>query len=367
MSLQQVYMQSAQEAVAAFHTGNHRQAAAKYLQAFEASPGKWTDNRWQIFHGYTSILQEEYFAASKRDFQALDRIVKDQTEASLYRMEAAFTSGLLYWIAKDREEAAAFYRDCLEIATTSTSSTSSTSTSKSKTKPTTNTDKNKKERRKKILASITTPRGGVTIGLRLVGEIMDEIQKQASNNLKILEQHNLPELWNTTTTINNMVLLGGQEPQRRLRSDGTPLPSAIRLTRVSRGPLPTDLTKEQAGHLLSVGGDQCDGCHQTRIELGMDHLKSCARCRRTFYCCGECQKKQWKAGHKQYCRKPGQVKPGDYVRLNGIESRPEVNGEVVQVVRADPKQEGRWETRIPGGDSSISIASEKMELLRPLK
>jgi hypothetical protein len=102
MSLQQVYMQSAQEAISAFHTGNHRQAATKYLQAFEASPGRWTNNRWQIFHGYTSILQEEYFTASKSDFQALERIVQDQMEANLYRVETAFTSGLLYWLTKDR-------------------------------------------------------------------------------------------------------------------------------------------------------------------------------------------------------------------------------------------------------------------------
>ena len=43
-----------------------------------------------------------------------------------------------------------------------------------------------------------------------------------------------------------------------------------------------------------------------------------------------------------------------------------MNDTLTQVIAADPNAQGRWETRIPGGNVSISIASEKMEQLRPL-
>ena len=98
----------------------------------------------------------------------------------------------------------------------------------------------------------------------------------------------------------------------------------------------------------------------------MTHLHACSRCRKAYYCGAECQRKQWKGGHRRHCRKPGQIEPGDYVRLNGLQARPEMNGMVVQVIR-EAAQPGRWETRIPGGDRSVSIAQEKMEQLRPLK
>jgi hypothetical protein len=46
MSLQQVCMQSKAKATAAFHTGDHRQAATKYRQAFGASPKRWDKDCW---------------------------------------------------------------------------------------------------------------------------------------------------------------------------------------------------------------------------------------------------------------------------------------------------------------------------------
>jgi len=331
-----VYINKSTQAVAAFHSRDFRESANKYLEAFEASPSKWAENRWQIFRGYTSILQEEYFAASQIDFEALQKVVNDKSEVKLYRCEAAFTSGLLSWIAKNREEAAAFYRDAIRLATKAA----------------------EKERKRKVMATIATPDGNATagLGLRLVGEIIDEIKEQANGNLENLE--------NFTVQRNRYPL---PTPKQRMRSDGTPMPRAFRQTKISQGPLGTTLTREQAGLMLSVGGESCDHCKKTRKELGLKHLKACSRCKRAYYCSEDCQKEQWRAGHKEYCRKPGEIKPGDYCRLNGIQSRPEINGEVVEVTGADPRQEGRWEVRIPGGDRSISIASEKMEQLRPLK
>ena len=330
----QVYQNRANEAVMAFHSRNYRAAAIKYLESFEASPGKWTENRWHIFHGFTSILQEEYFQASQSDMEALERIASDRTEPKLYRCEAAFTAGLLSWIAKDREKAAEFYREVTRLA-----------------------DKIKdSERKKKVLASLTTPDGNAITGIgpKRVDEIILDIRTRASDNLMRLESTNLQ---------------GFPPPsQGKMRSDGTQLPPAKRNTKISIGPLATTFTQKQAGYMLSVGGETCDCCKKTREELGLKHhLQSCSRCKKAFYCSKDCQAKQWAAGHKRYCRKPGEIKPGDFVRLNGIRSQPEINGELVEVIGPDRNSMGRWEVRIPGGNRSISVAGEKMEHLRPLK
>jgi len=54
------YQRLGEAAVAAFHQGQHRQAADHYLAAFLCSHSDpWDLNRWQIFEGYTSILREK--------------------------------------------------------------------------------------------------------------------------------------------------------------------------------------------------------------------------------------------------------------------------------------------------------------------
>jgi len=68
------------------------------------------------------------------------------------------------------------------------------------------------------------------------------------------------------------------------------------------------------------------------------------------------------------------IKAGDYVRLNGIESRPGWNGMVVQAIEPDPNNNARWMVTSPdsapggaGHSKKVSIAILKMEHLRPLK
>lgn len=78
------FLHLGEEAATAFHRGRHRIAATKYLEAFDDSVGhKYNQFRWQIFHGYTSILKEEYFTASTSDMEALNRISNDKAEAKL--------------------------------------------------------------------------------------------------------------------------------------------------------------------------------------------------------------------------------------------------------------------------------------------
>jgi len=333
-----LYISCAEEAVTAFHQGNHRLSATKYLQSFLASPDKWDPNRWQIFHGYTSILQEEYFKASDSDLEALQRTANDKNELKLYRCEATFTLGLLIWIRNDRDEAAATYLNVQRLA------------EKAK----------KQERRFKVMATIPTPDGNrvAGIGMTPMGELMDGIATQARDNLQQMQKTTFHSIGNLPA---RSEMLGN-----RLRSDGTPMPPARRTTAVAMGPVATELTKEQIKHLLQVGGDRCDCCQKTREDFG-GSFRCCTSCMKAYYCDRECQVKQWKAGHKKYCRKPGEFKVGDHVRLNGLASKPEMNGLLVTMISPDSQTEGRWEVRIPGGDKSVSIATEKIEQLRPLK
>ena len=105
----------------------------------------------------------------------------------------------------------------------------------------------------------------------------------------------------------------------------------------------------------------------TLLSYPLDSLLCAKTLKRAYYCSSECQTAQWKAGHKQHCRKPGEIKPGDYLKIQDIQSKPQLNGLVVQVLGPDPKKEGRWETRVPGGDRSISLATKSLYQLRPLK
>lgn len=66
-----------------------------------------------------------------------------------------------------------------------------------------------------------------------------------------------------------------------------------------------------------IGGDRCDCCGKTTEDLGIASttLDCCKRCGLVYYCGVECQRKQWLAGHKLACRKPGQIEIGDSMRL----------------------------------------------------
>ena len=249
----------------------------------------------------------------------------------------------MWWIKNNREECAEFYRIAIRLADKAPD----------------------KERKKKVLATIATPDGnGIAgVGPKLIGDIIDDVGQEANSNLKQLQEPNFCSM----SSNGDLNVPPSSIAHQKVRSDGTFLPPAARATGIAFGPLSTTLTQEQAERLLTVGGERCDCCNKSRRELGLKHLLNCARCKKTYYCGKECQRKQWTAGHKELCRKPGQIKPGDYVRLNAIQSKPEINAQVVEVVKEDAQTEGRWELRIPGGDRSISIAAAKMEQLRPLK
>lgn len=320
------YQQLGEAAVLNFYNGNYRESADKYLEAATtACPGTWADGRWHIFHGYTSILREKYFAPSERDMDALDRMIHDKSEGKLFRAEAAFTRGLLLWDVGERIQAAELYRESIRIAEKAS----------------------EKERQRLVLSNKTDTNNNQSVAYQPVKEVIDSVVAQSRENLAILERPSFRPL---------------MEPQKR--SNGTVCPTDVRHFFTSPD-LGCQLTKPNYDKLISVGGAECDHCGTKREDLGLSHLKICSRCMRAFYCSQDCQKRQWKAGHKEACRKPGEVKDGDFVRLQGLASKPELNGRVVQAIQPLESQPGRWEVQIDQ-QKSISVAAEKLEQLRPL-
>lgn len=280
----------------------------------------------------TSILTETYFPQRDADVKALEKFKHDKSEPSLFRTEAAFTLALLNWSSGDRVEAAENYRSTIRIGR-----------------------KAKEKERKKTVVSVsgTSISVDLTNAFKNVGGLIDQVVKQAEEHLANLEK--------TFTSAPSTT------PSLKIRSDGSAkLPSA-RMNGIPMGPLAAPLSDDECDWLVSVGGGECDHCKKTLKKLGMKHLLLCSKCKLAFYCSADCQGRQWRAGHKDACRKPGQVKEGDYVRIDGLVSRPELNGIVVQVQGALSTQPGCFEVRIHGGDASISVAHEKLQQLRPRK
>lgn len=114
-----------------------------------------------------------------------------------------------------------------------------------------------------------------------------------------------------------------------------------------------------------VGGSHCDCCGKSRQEVGMATLDICLRCEMAYYYSSICQRAAWKTGgHKEACRKPGQIKPDDDMRLDGLVSKPELNGIVVKAIKENA--DGRWAVELMDGrQTKISVKAENLHRLRP--
>lgn len=91
-------------------------------------------------------------------------------------------------------------------------------------------------------------------------------------------------------------------------------------------------------------GKSCDCCKRMREELELVNLHCCSRCKMAYYCSKECQKKSWQAGHKEACRKEGEIKPGVIMKNRQSPTHP------VVVIRAASGSRGVWEIKPVGGD-----------------
>ncbi|KAJ3072762.1 hypothetical protein HDU98_002977 [Podochytrium sp. JEL0797] len=61
-------------------------------------------------------------------------------------------------------------------------------------------------------------------------------------------------------------------------------------------------------------------------------LKKCRKCQSHFYCSVECQRSEWKAGHKSMCRGPLDFVEFDLVRVHGFKgAESAMNGNVWEI------------------------------------
>ncbi|CAB9513142.1 expressed unknown protein [Seminavis robusta] len=154
-----------------------------------------------------------------------------------------------------------------------------------------------------------------------------------------------------------------EETQARLRADGSLMPPQQRFFSS------TPVNRPELMARVAVGGQKGDCCKASLEELGEFRLRCCERCKLTFYCSRKCQRKAWQSGHNKACREKMQIEVGDIMQLVGIDSKPEWNGKLVEIVGPDPNAEGRWSSKLLDRISTTnkSIATAKLRHIRPEK
>ncbi len=110
----------------------------------------------------------------------------------------------------------------------------------------------------------------------------------------------------------------------------------------------------------------CSCCGaEAAAEGGGKKFKVCSTCRRKAYCSAACQHQDWKeGGHKRSCRPQKDFRTDDVVVAEGIQSKPELNGQLMVVV--GPASEGRWQVMDASG-KSISLHADKLRLVVPVE
>ncbi len=108
----------------------------------------------------------------------------------------------------------------------------------------------------------------------------------------------------------------------------------------------------------------CSCCGAEAAQNGGKKLQVCSTCRRKAYCSAACQRQDWKeGGHKGSCRPRDDFRKDDVVVAQGIESKPELNGQLMVVMGPDEK-EGRWQVT-DTRRKSISLRADKLRLVVP--
>lgn len=309
------------EAIAAETRGEPLLAANKYLDAVFAARGTYRQDRLHCWQKYEGIMTSQfmfYKTMSVDEVKKVTILAEDEKELAIFRISAYYVLGMNYWAQDQLDQAAKCHRsalDAIEFA------------------------------RARGRGKGPCPPGSITEWDVIIYEYAADGVTEVPVTM--------------TTFIDRMedkVKLGLSLGQNATNID------FLRNGMKSRWG-----TDESLIERMGAGGAKCDCCGEKAEKMESGELLQCSRCQQAYYCSVTCQKRQWKAGHKQACRKPDQVERGDIMLVKGIASKPELNRKLVKIIRA-ANGEGRWEVSFQGtNNNNISLSSKNLVHIRPAK
>jgi MYND finger len=294
-----------------------RRYADCLLKAVLAAPSPWSYGRHFVWHVYTDTLSHYSDIVNESDKKACLKMLHNKEEPVLYRASAAFAiahSIISETGSIDFELIADYYRQVIEIG---------------QSMPAEDVDR------------------------PILTNHEDRLFSTAGEQVKG---------WVDAARANLRYIMNPQERDRERERDPEYQRPMYNFNMLKHIPLDVRTRCE-------FGGNACDCCGKTLEQLGVARLDVCSVCKHAYFCSSDCQRKQWKAGHKDACRKPGEIKAGDWMRLRGLQSKPEWDGRLVTTCHVDPaKPTSRWIVCFPWAkEKEMSVANEKLTHIRPAK
>lgn len=318
-------------------SGKFRESADAYRSAYDSLPPSF-QGRYYCLSGYTNLLQYHQAQYTEDDKAYLTKLTANTNASTLERVEACFARGVLAVDAGDRKTGAELYRETCEIGASA--------------------------RPAEIREMVLTEQGLPGVA----GVTMQKTIKVARANL------------------DRMGSLPSATAQPQWPSAGTaptaPASGATKraVSRVLGAPVGQNCAPEmqqRIGRMVAAfnryearAGGECGACGKTRLagpgpETEGVKLSKCSKCMLAHYCSRECQRTAHPK-HKKVCRKPGDLRPGDIVRVEGVKSKPELNGNALQVFSAAAGDEERWTVAIMGAtltDPRFSLKAANLVLV----
>ena len=330
-----------------------RRCADKYLEAYTIADSGWVA-KYNCWSGYTAVLKEDHFKASEDDLKALKRVAKDETAPRLDRFMAHFAHGYVQYSLGNRESAGRSYRRAIEVGKGATAA----------------------ERARKVLLPDERT---LQYMEKPSGPLFDATLQTAGENLASMEKRTPQQLnFDPTTTAEQIA-------SRFAENLKIGHPTAQAFSNAFEAGMPkfftplgakAALTQEEFVRLTTVGGSACDHCGVSRSS---NALLRCSRCGLAYYCNKDCQKAQWKMGHKHACRAPDEIKVGDRVQLqfssenwrelyNVPTTDPTIQNGMLVEVRKAASNKGYWDVGMIGGEAhcTLPVSATELKRLRPV-
>jgi hypothetical protein len=303
------------EACSAAIREDWRGSANLYRSTYETASPEF-EAWFYALDGYTSIFRMRHTTPTEADMRFIRRVEDNPAAPTLHRAHCAFSRGLLFWDSGNRAKAVHCYRHAIELAEAASPS----------------------ECNAKIFFA---PRGFLPMRT-----VMEDFMRDCRGNLAALAGSSQQPLsgGSAATPVEQ-----GDDPA--ISGQKTWVPFGPHFWGDSHHASLAILNRYHAVH-----PGTCDKCGKKAA-----HILQCGKCRSTRYCGASCQREDW-AEHKKGCRKPKDFKAGDLVRLWGLESTPELNGSILQVLGA-ASSPGIWRVSILGGDKSVTTSADNMTLV----